>query len=290
MSSLDPSSKKKQTLGLCVSTMNGQLLRNTELVSQIQELGLETVVVNQHGPDPGSVLSTDLWAEAPHVTVVNAEARGVSQSRNVGLHSLHAHWAVLCDDDVTLDREGLEALTDLLDGHDGPAHELVVAGELWYNASTPWRKYVKEIFTLKGASIQNALAIQRINSMELVVPTPNLKSPHMPFHPGLGLGSTGGVLAGEEVVYLQQHLAQGGHILRAPIRIRFHEQESTGSSIQASTIQAMGAVHRHIFPWWLAPFLVVKMTWKWRGQGAGWKNNLWAYLRGMRLGSTLKRP
>ena len=140
MSSLDPSSKNKQTLGLCVSTMNGQLLRNTELVSQIQELGLATVVVNQHGPDPGSVLSTDLWAEAPHVTVVNAEARGVSRSRNAGLHALHAQWAVLCDDDVTLDREGLEALTDLLNGHDGPAHELVVAGELWQNASTPSRQ------------------------------------------------------------------------------------------------------------------------------------------------------
>ena len=290
MSALDPSTKRKPTLGLCISTMNGQLLKNTGLVLQIQALGLETVVVNQRGPVPGGTLPETLGIEAPNVTVVNTEERGISRSRNAGLHSMDAQWAVLCDDDVTLDPLGLDALTELLNGHDGPAHELVVAGQLWHNASTPWRKYAKETSTLKGASIQNALAIQRINSMELVVPTAAHESRPLHFHPGLGLGSKGGVLAGEEVVYLQQHLKQGGHIVRAPIRIRFHEQESTGSSIHAPTIQAMGAVHRHIFPWWLAPFLVVKMTWKWRRQGAGWKNNLSAYLHGMRLGSTLEKP
>ena len=103
MSSLDPSTMRKPTLGLCVSTMNGQLLKNPGLVLQIQELGLETVVVNQHGPAPGGTLPENLGMEAPNVTVVNTQERGISRSRNAGLHSMDAQWAVRCDDDVTLD-------------------------------------------------------------------------------------------------------------------------------------------------------------------------------------------
>ena len=83
-------------------------MENRVLLSQLRELSFPVVVVNQH--EAGGGLPDHLGMDAPHIQVVNTESRGLSKSRNLALRELNASWAVLCDDDVSLDLDGLNKL------------------------------------------------------------------------------------------------------------------------------------------------------------------------------------
>ena len=249
--------------------MHGRVLENRVLLSQLRELSIPVVVVNQH--EAGGDLPDHLGMDAPHIQVVNTESRGLSKSRNLALRELNASWAVLCDDDVSLDLDGLNRLEAHLSECPTAAPLPIVVCQLWQDPERAWRAYSPGSWSLRGWTAQHVLRLQKVNSMELVVPTT------LPFHEALGLGSASGVVAGEEGLLLANHLRQGGEVTYLPLRLRFHPEESTGARLNSQTAMSMGVVHRASFPAWSHPFLLFRMVMKALFRSPEGGRAAWAY-------------
>lgn len=265
-------------LGIALSTMDGRLLENQKLVKQIAELKAPVVVVNQH--ERGHGLPDQLGLDAPHVRVMNTPTRGLSKSRNLALHHLNASWGVLCDDDVLLDLEGLRELESHLEALLTQQMLPMVVCQLWHDHRRPWRDYDPTPWRVRGWTAQHVLRMQKVNSMELVVPSFQSQINPIHFHEALGLGSASGVPAGEEGLLLADHLRAGGEVAYFPLKLRLHADDSTGSHMNPQTALSMGVVHRATFPSWTHPLLLLRMVTKTLLGNSGGKRSAWAYCRG----------
>ena len=156
----------------------------------------------------------------------------------------------------------------------------IVVCQLWQDPERAWRAYSGtrhrslrriQFVNSMGWTAQHVLRLQKVNSMELVVPTT------LPFHEALGLGSASGVVAGEEGLLLANHLRQGGEVTYLPLRLRFHPEESTGTRLNSQTAMSMGVVHRASFPAWSHPFLLFRMVTKALFRSPEGGRAAWAY-------------
>lgn len=246
-------------LGIALSTMDGRLAQNTTLVSQIAELKAPVVVVNQlRNGDKGRLTVDQLeWSES-FAQILNLATLGLSKSRNVAIQTLSTPWAVLADDDVTLDLDGFQALATRIatDNALGAAsHVGALSTRLMKDPQTPWRAYSSKAPVLEGRSFAALRKIQRINSMELVLNKAWLEHHGISFDERFGLGAPP-TTGGEEVMLLNAVLQHGGQILPLDIPVRTHPEESSGQAINASTAFTQGAVHWMVFGglWWWALF------------------------------------
>ena len=219
--------------------MHGHIVKNRVLLSQLRELFIPVVVVNQH--ETGGGLPDHLGMDAPHIQVVNTESRGLSRSRNLALRELNASWAVLCDDDVSLDLSGLNELEAHLSECPTAAPLPIVVCQLWQDPERAWRAYSPGPWSLRGWTARHVLRLQGEQHGARRAHDP-------PFPRALGLGSASGVVAGEEGLLLANHLRQGGEVTYLPLRLRFHPEESTGARLNSQTALSMGVVHRASFP------------------------------------------
>ena len=122
----DFTSSPTNLVGFAVSTMNARLLDNVEFVEQLSTLGWPVVIVNQHTTQEGKLNPEANGLNHPHMRVIQSAQLGLSHSRNQAMEGLQKHsvrWAVLCDDDVTLDlgnarrwQHGWRAMRRLLPG------------------------------------------------------------------------------------------------------------------------------------------------------------------------------
>ena len=149
----------------------------------------------------------------------------MSNSRNVGLKAIQADWVVLCDDDVTLLMDGLDALRQHLQRV--PGNVGAVATQLMKGPDSPWRNYDPTLQVIQGRAWSAKLAIQRINSMELVLNRAHMRD-----------GGWGSTLVwpwrpthhrGEEVLVLSNMLNRGWAVQVLPVATRVHPDESSGS-------------------------------------------------------------
>ena len=263
----------KGEIGLVVSTMEGRLWGNKPLVNQLIELGRPTVVVNQSQAASPIDIPNEV-SKAPHIQVRHSQKVGVSNSRNAGIDACTAPWCLLCDDDITLLPEGLNALDNRL--NNASPTVAVESTQLMKSASLPWRNYPDGERLLEGRKAKRA--IQHINSMELLVHRHRLNDAGISFNPQFGLGAppTSG---GEEVLLMNDVLEHGLAIWMLPIATRIHPEVSSGSTWNERTAFSQGAVHRKVFRaplrWAMLPWLVLK---RW-ATGATWKS-LGAYVKG----------
>lgn len=240
-------------LGLLVSTMNGRLWDNQALTQQLLETALPVVVVDQL-TDVGRG-APHAVVDAPNVRVIQARERGVSNSRNAGLKAIQADWVVLCDDDVTLLTDGLDALRQHLQRV--PGNVGAVATQLMKGTDSPWRNYDPTLQVIQGRAWSAKLAIQRINSMELVLNRAHMRGAGMGFNPSFGLGAPP-TTGGEEVLVLSNMLNRGWAVQVLPVATRVHPDESSGSMGNEGTAFSQGAVHRLTFD---APFRWLLLPW-----------------------------
>ena len=122
----DFTSSPTNLIGIAVSTMNARLLHNVELIEQLSTLGWPVVIVNQHTTQEGKLDPEADGVNRPHMRVIQSTQLGLSHSRNQAMEELQkqsVRWAVLCDDDVTLDlgnarrwQHGWKAMRRLLHG------------------------------------------------------------------------------------------------------------------------------------------------------------------------------
>ena len=265
----------RPVVGLCVSTTHGRILENRALMSQLMGLSIPVVVVNQH--DAGRGLPDQLGMDAHHIQVINTKTRGLSKSRNLALRKLNASWAVLCDDDITLDLPGLNQLKAHLSKLPTEGLLPIIICQLWRDAEQAWRDYSPNPWSLRNWTTSHVLLLQKVNSMELIVPTFHVQSTPLEFHEALGLGSMSGMSAGEEGLLLANHLRQGGEITYLPLRLRFHPEESTGARLNSQTAMSMGVVHRASFPAWAQPVLLFRMVTKILFRSPEGGRAAWAY-------------
>lgn len=254
-------------VGFAVSTMNARLLNNVELVKQLTTLGWPVVIVNQHTTEEGKLNLEAGGVNHPHMRVIQSGQLGLSHSRNQAmdaLQKLSVQWAVLCDDDVTLNLGECAALAAWLGG-DAPTsswHDVgAVTTRLMKSRSTPWRTYQDTQAHILGTSTASLRRIQFVNSMELVVHVHTLAEWNVGFNPQFGLGAPP-VNGGEEVLLMHDILQAGGAVVPTPFAVRLHPDESSGQVLNAQAAFTQGAVHRKVFGhpvWW---GLVAVFVWK----------------------------
>ena len=244
-------------LGIALSTMDGRLAQNQGLVAQIAKLKAHVVVVNQLRTDEGRLSLDSLgWSEG-HAQIVHMDTLGLSLSRNAAIDALRSQWALLADDDITLDIDAFSSLSQRLSDADDWDRVGAVATRLMKEPDTPWRNDVQDLSVLEGRRLPNLRRIQRINSMELVLNVAALRRWDIRFDTRFGLGAppTNG---GEEAMLMDSILRCGGRIVPVDLAPRLHPEESSGQAINPATAFTQGAVHRLVFgpSRWPALFLV----------------------------------
>ena len=233
-------------LTICISTMNGRLIENHALVNQLEALTIPVVVVNQITPPDSKSQELANRLDHSHITILETGNRGLSRSRNEAIHLVTTSWALLCDDDVWFNLEGLRQLNECLPKHD---HELAgaVVTHLLKDKGVGWRDYSNHPHEVRGTSLWAKLQIQRINSMELVLHCANMKKHGIAFRQEWGLG-TQPAPGGEEVLLLNDLLEQGLELHRVDVGVRIHPDESSGSGINSTNAFVQGSTNAVVFP------------------------------------------
>ena len=244
-------------LGIALSTMDGRLAQNQGLVAQIAKLKAHVVVVNQLRTDEGRLSLDSLGWSEDHAQIVHMDTLGLSLSRNAAIDALRSQWALLADDDITLDIEAFSSLSQRLSDADDWDRVGALATRLMKDPDTPWRNDAQDLSVLEGRRLPNLRRIQRINSMELVLNVAALRRWDIRFDTRFGLGAppTNG---GEEAMLMDSILRRGGRIVPVDLAPRLHPEESSGQAINPATAFTQGAVHRLVFGLsrWPALFLV----------------------------------
>jgi len=244
-------------LGIALSTMDGRLAQNQGLVAQIAKLKAHVVVVNQLRTDEGRLSLDSLGWSEDHAQIVHMDTLGLSLSRNAAIDALRSKWALLADDDITLDIEAFSSLSRRLSDAKDWDRVGALATRLMKDPDTPWRNDVQDLSVLEGRRLPNLRRIQRINSMELVLNVAALQCWDIRFDTRFGLGAppTNG---GEEVMLMDSILRRGGRIVPVDLAPRLHPEESSGQAINPATAFTQGAVHRLVFgpSRWPSLFLV----------------------------------
>lgn len=244
-------------LGIALSTMDGRLAQNHVLVAQIATLQLPVVVVNQLRGNTGELSLDDLGWSSDHAQIIHMTTLGLSVSRNAAMAALQSQWALLADDDITLDVKAFALLTKRLQEDTYSDRVGALATRLMKDQNTPWREGAQDLSILEGRQTEALRRIQRINSMELVLNVSALRGWGVQFDTRFGLGAppTNG---GEEVMLLDSILRCGGRIVPVDVAPRLHPEESSGQAINPATAFTQGAVHRLVFGVrrWPALFLV----------------------------------
>ena len=170
--------------------------------------------------------------------------------------ALRSQWALLADDDITLDGEAFASLKQGLQRNTDWNNVGALATRLMKDENTPWREEAQDLSILEGRQTGVLRRIQRINSMELVLNVSALRSWGIQFDTRFGLGAppTNG---GEEVMLLDSILRCGGRIVPVNVAPRLHPEESSGQAINPATAFTQGAVHRFVFGPSLWPALFV---------------------------------
>lgn len=235
--------KRNKTLGFAVATMEAGLLANETFVRQLRALREPVVIVNQFKEK-----DIDSSGFGDHVQVLNVQSRGLSLSRNLALDALAgmgADHVVLCDDDIELIPEGVEALRTFLQGEGGDA--AMVFTQLRKSTGEPWRaNYELASFPLSGLGFEAKRRVQTINSMEQVYNLGFLRSHGLQFDPDFGAGS-GRYQMGEETLMSWSILAAGGRLVYLPVACRSHPPLCSGSTYSGALMRAIFAVHRRMF-------------------------------------------
>lgn len=227
-------------LGFIINTMDGNISNNHVLLKQIASSNYPAIVINQLRSPSGH-----LSLPSPF-QVHNCSELGLSRGRNLGIQLGNFNYAILCDDDIELCPEGLEALEAFTRQCDSDTAG--VRTMLMRNKSEPWRQdYPDHSSTLNLSTPLFWRKIQKINSMELVLNLDWVREHQISFNEQLGLGSekTNG---GEEVLFMHSAISAGGSIPFAPIPIRIHEGESSGEGMSQIHAFTLGVVHNLTTP------------------------------------------
>ena len=247
-------------LTICISTMNGKLIENHALVNQLVALPIPVVVVNQVTQNDPKTQELATKLDLSHIELLETSSRGLSRSRNEAIRLTTTTWALLCDDDVWFNLDGLLQLTQSLPQHD-TRHVGAVVTQLLKDVGVGWRDYSNRPEAVQGTSIWAKLQIQRINSMELVLHAANMKEHKIAFRHEWGLG-TQPAPGGEEVLLLNDFLEQGLELHRFDVGVRIHPDESSGSSINSTNAFVQGSTNAVVFPkaiyWALGAWLTFK--------------------------------
>lgn len=276
-------------LTICVSTVDARVLNNADLIQQLTCGRAEVVIVNQITGQSTQNDTLRALDNSPGFKVISTETRGLSKSRNLAMQESKNTWAVLCDDDVLFEDGGLELLEVVVGDTRMPSCGVVVT-QLLRGPSRPWRNYSNLSQSIRGTSMKSRFAIQKINSMEMVVNVDNCRDHNLHFRSRWGLG-TSPAPGGEEVLFLFDVLRAGLTLRRFGIPLRVHPDESSGSGLHPQNAFVQGATHSMVFPHWFAWGLGLWLAAKHLLRGQVTLEWGWAYFRGFCWASSLSgRP
>ncbi len=250
---------------VCISTVNGNLIHNQKLLTQLGALETPVVVVNQ--VTEKSTASETLKRQLKQAGALLLEVRslGLSRSRNLALSNVTTTWALLCDDDVWLNEPGCSEMTRLI-AQENDTDSGGVLVQLEKENHVPWRRYDVLTKEIRGTSLRSKLDIQKVNSMELVLHAKNLRKRNISFREKWGLG-TRPAPGGEEVLLMNDALESGLHFKRLPVPVRIHPDESSGSPVNLTNAFVQGSTCVLIFPTWMFSALTCWLTLKHLVQG-----------------------
>lgn len=187
-------------------------------------LGLEKTVQFIH-PDVSYLIvhqtqkqeyKPDFITNRPDIRVISSPTKGISVSRNIGLKHCKTKYAILADDDVTYNEEGinhfLESIT--LYQPDFALYKIqTLAGEPEY------KEYPKKEYQVSNLK-------HWVSSIEIAVNVEKLKTHHIKFDERFGLGTS--LNRGEEEVFIHDLIANNFTGIYFPVYLVIHPYMSSG--------------------------------------------------------------
>lgn len=227
------------SFGYALSTLEGRLLNNLELIKQLNAAKDPVVIINQCQKNP---IDSSIFGD--HVTVLNTPTIGVSISRNLAIRHSKSDFVMICDDDILLIPESIGQVKSAILKDQSVA---LFWTPLRKTTGQPWRRdYDDSPFDISGLTFKSKRKIQGINSMEQIVNVNYFKDKKLAYNESFGLGSSVYEL-GEETLLSWGILNTGGIIRYLPFSCRTHPPISSGSSIKLEDLKAIHAVHRIVF-------------------------------------------
>lgn len=229
-------------LSLLISTINDRITSVPSMLLPERE-DIAYVVSFQYTQPEFLDYIPDVLRQRPDVEIHPIEGIGLTINRNNALQHCRTELAVIADDDLVYNEEGLTRLIHHFDTH--PETD-VVCCQVADMQGVPLKNYAPESF-----SYEQRPSGTYFSSVEIAF----RMSPELPlFDTRFGLGSER-LACGEEEVFLYQAHRLGFRIAYAPIMLcRTLKRETTGTLFMTDrrVRQSKGAMLRMLHPKWSA--------------------------------------
>ncbi|HAE34724.1 MAG TPA: glycosyltransferase [Chitinophagales bacterium] len=172
-----------------------------------------------------------VYERYPDVEFLVMHEKGLSKSRNRLLHSSHADWLYLCDDDVIPENISHLLKTAVQDQPDTSICCFMLKDENGHAL----KRYAAEAYQI------NRRTAGGVSSAEVIYHLPSLLQAGLAFDERFGLGSE--YISGEENLLLDQALKKGLKIRFFPMYIGSHPALRTGILFTPELVRSKGALH-----------------------------------------------
>ncbi|GIG54840.1 glycosyltransferase family 2 protein [Demequina activiva] len=182
--------------------------------------GAEVVVVAQTGGDQGpseSEQETIAALEDKGAAVTVLRSRGVAKSRNEVMRQATRKYLVFCDDDVTVDLDGIS---------DVVAHMRDTGAALVLARAVDEDGNLRKKYTTRDRRL-SLLTSGKAATYEMVVDMDQVKAQDVWFDERFGAGAR--LYLGDEYIFIADVMRAGMRAEAVPITIAMHPRESSGS-------------------------------------------------------------
>ncbi|WP_084038557.1 glycosyltransferase [Demequina sp. NBRC 110053] len=184
--------------------------------------GAEQVVVAQTGSEDDAPVSEDAAREIARLqeggaTVVVLRSRGVAKSRNEAIRRATRRYLLFCDDDVTVDLEGVAAAL----GHLRSSGASLALGRAVDESGTLRKSYPDDVARLTLRNSGKAATYEMIADVE------QTRAAGVWFDERFGAGAA--LYLGDEYIFIADLLRAGLRADAVPATVAMHPTESSGS-------------------------------------------------------------
>jgi len=173
-----------------------------------------------------------------NIKILNEYSKGLSKSRNIGLHNTSAEITIPTDDDVVF-FPNLEDTIKTAFGH-YPDADIITFQTIDATTNKLRKKYKKKPFK------HNIRTLLKVSSIEIAYKTKSINKHRIKYDEKFGLGTN--KPTGEETIFLINALRKGLKIYYFPFPLCSHPLETSNTWYNKNLILAKGALFKKIFP------------------------------------------
>jgi glycosyltransferase involved in cell wall biosynthesis len=199
-------------LTIIISTLNERILNTEKAVSFIHPQ-IKYLIIHQNK----SAIKLPQFLKREDIQVVNSLSKGLSKSRNIGIKNCKTKYALIGDDDVEYEKDGIIKILEIIKTESPDFATFKIKTP---NGQPEFKNYPTEKHFFRSSYIPVA-------SIEILLNIKKIKDKRLAFDERFGLGTK--LKRGEEEIFIQDLIKNGLWGVFYPIYIVKHPFESTGT-------------------------------------------------------------